>query len=85
MTKRLPRRPLTCTHCGSRCGVVEDTEGCVDWGLAVVDEDGVVRPQRPEPEGITAVVRILGVRAVCENPECQHQWKLQRRFDPAQR
>jgi hypothetical protein len=75
-------QPLACTRCGSPCAVAEDTEGCVDWGLAFIGEDGTVRPQSPDPEGITAVVRILRVRACCTNPECRHQWALRRRFDP---
>lgn len=74
---------LTCTRCGSWCGIAEDTEGCIDWGLAVIGDDGVVRPQHPDPEGVTAVVRSLRVRAVCENPECRYQWTLRRRFDPS--
>lgn len=75
-------QPLACTRCGSQCGIAEDTEGCVDWGPAVVGEDGVVRPQGSEIEGITGVVRVLRVRACCLNPECLHQWTLRRRFDP---
>lgn len=82
MTGSPAHRPLLCTRCGGRCAVAEDTEGCVDWGLAVVGEDGVVRPEETEPEGITAVTRILRTRAVCQNPECEYQWTLRRRFDP---
>jgi hypothetical protein len=75
-------RLLGCTQCGSPAAVAEDTEGCVDWGLAVVDEDGVVRPQSTDPEGVTAVTNILRVRACCTNPGCEYQWTLRRRFDP---
>lgn len=75
-------RPLSCTRCGSPATVAEDTEECVDWGLAVIGTDGAVRPQSADPEGITAVTRILRVRAVCTGPECGHQWTLRRRFDP---
>ncbi|MEU9014284.1 hypothetical protein AB0D12_31845 [Streptomyces sp. NPDC048479] len=78
-------RPLACTKCGSQCGVAEDTEGCIDWGPAVIADDGTVRPQYPDAEdgyqAVTAVVRTLRVRAFCVNPECRHQWTLRRRLD----
>lgn len=73
-------KPLTCPRCGSQCGVAEDVEGCVDWGLAVVGDDGVVRPVTDQPEAITAVTRTLRARAVCDNPDCGYQWTLRRRF-----
>lgn len=74
---------LTCSQCASRCGIAKDVEGCIDWGLAVIDEEGVVRPQHSEPEGITAAVRTLRVCAVCDSPECRYQRTLRRRFDPS--
>jgi hypothetical protein len=59
---------------------VEDVDGTVDWGLAVVDENGTVRPavqcmefHKGDP---------IRTRAVCGNPNCEHQWTLRRRFDP---
>lgn len=78
----MTNRPLFCTRCGGRCAVAEDTRGCMDWGLAVIDEDGVIRPESPQPEGIEAVVEVLRTRAVCQNPDCEYQWALRRRFDP---
>ena len=42
-------RPLLCTRCGSQISIVEDTYGRIEWGPAVVDDDGVVRPQYPDP------------------------------------
>jgi hypothetical protein len=63
---------------------VEDTYGSIDWGPAVVDDDGVVRPQFPDPEdGYQLIVYDGGIsrtRAVCANPECLHQWTLRRSF-----
>jgi hypothetical protein len=50
--------------------------------LVVVDEDDVVRPEGAKPEGITAVTQVLRTRAVCQNPGCEYQWTLRRRFDP---
>lgn len=78
-------RPLTCTRCGQPVGVAEDVESCIDWGPAVVDDDGTVYPQYPDPEDnqqeVDSVVKQLRVRAFCVNPGCQHQWTLRRRFD----
>ena len=75
-------RPLTCTRCGAPCGIAEDMEVMADYGLAVVGEDGVVRPA----EGLIGVhhehATPLRARACCTNPECGHQWTLRRRFDP---
>lgn len=79
-------RPLTCTRCGSQCGVAEDVESCIDWGPAVIDTNGVVRPQHPDPnngyQDTQNAVATIRHRAFCINPECGHQWTLRRRFDP---
>lgn len=78
-------RPLLCTKCHRQCGVAEDVESCIDWGPAVIDEDGTVRPQYGEAEDgyqeVWNAVRTLRVRAFCANPECGHQWTLRRRLD----
>lgn len=73
-------RPLRCTKCAGQVSVVEDVSGVVDWGLALVDDDGTVRPavqymefQRGDP---------IRARAVCTDSECGHEWTLRRRFDP---
>lgn len=73
-------RPLLCTRCGSPAGVVEDATALADWGLAVVDDDGNVRPavQRMEFHRGDPV----RTRAVCTNDECGHQWTLRRHFIP---
>ncbi|GAA0704810.1 hypothetical protein GCM10010193_69760 [Kitasatospora atroaurantiaca] len=82
-------RPVACTRCGSPCAVAEDTVGLIDWGPAVVDADGVVRPQYPDPEDeyqtVTNDVGITRTRAVCSNRSCRHQWTLRRRLDPSAR
>ncbi|GGJ87142.1 hypothetical protein GCM10011583_18360 [Streptomyces camponoticapitis] len=79
-------RPLACTRCGQQCGVAEDVESCIDWGPAVVGDDGIVRPQYPDAEDgyqeVWSVVRPLRRRAFCVNPDCRHQWTLRRYFDP---
>jgi hypothetical protein len=79
-------RPLLCTRCHSPVAVAEDARSLIDWGPAVVDADGVVRPQYPDPaddyQSITYDVDHGRARAVCSNPKCGHQWTLRRRFDP---
>ena len=78
-------RPLLCTRCGTPVDVAEDTIGVIDWGPAIVGDDGVVRPQYPDPsderQTVTSDGGITGVRACCTNPECRHQWRLRRRFE----
>ena len=80
-------RPLVCTKCGSPCEVVEDVTGFLDWGPAVVGDDGIVRPANPAPRPPVLSADNAGVtgrpRACCSNAECRHQWTLRRRFDPA--
>lgn len=73
-------RPLLCTHCGSPAGVAEDVSAYVDWGAAVVDPDGVVRPAVKHFEFFAGDP--IQARAVCLNADCGHQWKLRRKFDP---
>jgi hypothetical protein len=79
-------QPLLCTKCGNQCGVAEDVESCIDWGPAVVDEDGTVRPQYPDAEDgyqeVWNAQTTIRVRAFCVSPSCRHQWTLRRRFDP---
>jgi hypothetical protein len=76
----MTNRPLPCTRCGSQAGVAEDYEGHADWGLAVIDDDGVVRPASQQVEIFNG--EPVRVRAVCSNDECGHQWTLRRRFEP---
>lgn len=77
--------PLQCTRCGEPVGVAEDVESCIDWGPAVIGDDGVVRPQHSDAEDgyqeVHNVVRTLRIRACCVNPDCRHQWTIRRRFD----
>ncbi|MFF7130022.1 hypothetical protein [Streptomyces sp. NPDC008240] len=78
--------PLPCTKCGSQVGIAEDVESCIDWGPAVIGDDGIVRPEYPNAEDgqqeVWNAVKTLRVRAFCISPECHHQWTLRRRFDP---
>lgn len=73
-------RPLPCTKCGSPAGVAEDVTGYCDWGLAVVDEQGTVRPAAQHMEFYKGDP--VRVRAVCSSDGCGHQWTLRRRFEP---
>lgn len=78
-------RPLTCTRCGSPCGIAEDVQGYLDWGLAAVGDDGIIRPADPEHEPPSVMSDSGGggsIRACCTNPGCLHQWRPRRRFDP---
>jgi hypothetical protein len=81
----MAERPLLCTRCGSSVSVAEDTTGYIDWGPAVVGDDGVVRPQYPDPgdeqQTVVSDAGITAARACCSNPECRHQWRLRRRFE----
>ncbi|MER6605943.1 hypothetical protein ABT282_08505 [Streptomyces sp. NPDC000927] len=73
-------RPLACTQCGQQCGVAEDYESYSDWGPAVIDEHGVVRPQSPDDSGgHKHDPRPIRARAYC--PTCGYQWTLRRRVD----
>jgi hypothetical protein len=78
-------RPLLCTKCGSQVGVAEDVESCIDWGPAVVTDDGAVRPQYLDAsdgyQEVWNAVKTLRVRAFCIKDDCRHQWTLRRRFD----
>jgi hypothetical protein len=73
-------RALLCTRCGSPAGVAEDVECHADWGMAVIDDDGTVRPARQHMEFHKG--EPVRVRAVCSSEDCGHQWTLRRRFDP---
>ena len=76
--------PLTCPKCRSQAAAVEKVLGTLDWGLAVVGHDGVVRPatKRQEPPVVMADnSNPVGVWAICDARACGHQWKLRRRFD----
>jgi hypothetical protein len=73
-------RPLLCTKCGRQVGLAEDVNAHVDWGLAVIDDDGTVRPGEQRME--LHKDEPIRVRAVCSNNDCRHQWTLRRRFEP---
>lgn len=73
-------RPLLCTKCGSPAGVAEDVTAHCEWGLAVIDESGTVRPARQHMEFYKG--EPVRVRAVCASEDCGHQWTLRRRFEP---
>jgi hypothetical protein len=79
--------PLLCTKCSRQCGIAEDVESCIDWGPAVVDSDGIVRPEYPDAKDghqeVWNAVKTLRVRAFCIAPDCRHQWTLRRQFEPA--
>lgn len=73
-------RPLSCTQCGDQCGIAEDYVSYSDWGPAVINQDGTVRPQDPDGGfGHKHDPRPIRVRAYC--PSCGHQWTLRRRVD----
>lgn len=80
-------RPLTCTRCGAPVGIAEDVTGFLDWGLAVIDADGIVRPANPHQTAPVLMADNADAtgrpRACCLNPACRHQWRLRRRFNPA--
>uniref|UniRef100_UPI003F4938FE hypothetical protein n=1 Tax=Streptosporangium sp. CA-235898 TaxID=3240073 RepID=UPI003F4938FE len=80
-------RPLTCPRCRGPVAVVEDVLGHLDWGLAVVDDDGTVRPQII-PDAMPVVTADNSTpsgrpRAVCDSRTCGYEWRLRRRFTPA--
>lgn len=72
-------RPLCCTRCGSPAEVVLDGEVHDVWGVAVIDDDGVVRPVAAKAEVWGG--EQLRTRAVCTSSDCGHQWTMRRRFE----
>ena len=76
----MAERPLLCTKCHSPAGVAEDFTGHADWGLAVIDDDGTVRPVKQHVEIYKGDP--VRARAVCSNDACRHEWTLRRRFEP---
>lgn len=82
----MTERVLLCTRCRYPALVVEDVTGQLDWGYAVIDDTGTVRPadkdHRP-PVLMSDNSDTTGrPRACCTNTECGHQWRLRRPFDP---
>ncbi|WP_442803624.1 hypothetical protein OG411_29835 [Streptomyces pseudogriseolus] len=79
-------RPLICPKCGAHVAITEDITGYLDWGLAVLGDDGVVRREEADCEPRIVMAdnsRPVGrPRACCVNPGCGHQWRLRRPFDP---
>ncbi|MER7507033.1 hypothetical protein ABTX82_01590 [Streptomyces lavendulae] len=79
-------RPLICTRCGTPVGIAEDVTGFLDWGQAVIDDDGTVRPADPSQTAPVLMADNADAtgrpRACCPNRACGYQWRLRRRFDP---
>ncbi|WP_406417977.1 hypothetical protein [Streptomyces sp. NBC_01614] len=82
MTERI----LLCPKCRYPAAVIEEVTGHLDWGPAVIDDTGTIRPADPDhkpptlmSDNATATGRI---RACCQNDDCQHQWRPRRQFDP---
>lgn len=80
-------RPLRCPRCCSSAAVVERVTARLEWGLAVVGPDGVVRPMDPDaqPPYVTAE-NAEGAPVpygCCDSADCRHQWRLRQRFDPS--
>ncbi|MFH8483570.1 hypothetical protein [Streptomyces sp. NPDC018055] len=79
-------KPLLCTKCGEPVELAEDVIGYLDWGPAVVSDDGTVRLANPNwqpPVLMADNSRAIGrPRACCVNRACGHQWRLRRPFDP---
>lgn len=75
---------LVCIRCGGPVEVVEDVVGYIEWGPAVIDTEGIVRPD--EPDRRPRVVAednsnpVGRPRACCMNDECGHQWRIRREF-----
>jgi uncharacterized protein YbaR (Trm112 family) len=82
----MPERILTCPVCRHPATIVEDVTGHLDWGFAVIDEDGVIRPADPNhtpPVLMANNAEATGkLRASCDNDDCRHQWRPRRPFDP---
>ncbi|GGR70890.1 MULTISPECIES: hypothetical protein [Streptomyces] len=83
MTERI----LTCPRCRYPATIAEDVTGHLDWGHAVIDESGTIRPADPQqkPPTLTAdnADATGRIRACCANDDCQHEWRPRRPFDPA--
>lgn len=76
-------QPLACTRCGQPVEVVEHVEITVGYGLAMVDDSGVVRPaSEVDPYGSKQDSAPLRAVAVCPNAACRNRWTLRRKFDP---
>lgn len=82
----MPERILLCPKCRHPAAVIEEVAGALDWGHAVIDEHGTIRPADPAhkpptlmADNSTTTGRIL---ACCQNDDCRHQWRPRRPFDP---
>lgn len=79
----MPAQPLTCTKCGHPVEVVEYVETIVDYGPAVIDERGIVRPVgEVDPYGSKQDSEEIRAVAVCLDRTCRNRWTLRRKFDP---
>jgi hypothetical protein len=82
MTERI----LLCPKCRCPATVMEDVTGRLDWGHAVIDDTGTIRPADPEQKPPTLMADNCDatgrIRACCPNDDCRHQWHPRRPFDP---
>lgn len=85
----MAERPLLCTRCHSPVTIAEDITSYLDWGPAVIDDHGTVRPADPDhtpPPAMADNGYTVGrPRACCTNRDCGHQWRLRRPFAPEER
>ncbi|WP_143670575.1 hypothetical protein [Streptomyces antimycoticus] len=65
--------------------IAEDVTGYLDWGKAVIDTDGTVRPADPtqRPPVLTADNSAPAGRPRACCSACGHQWRLRRPFTTA--
>jgi hypothetical protein len=79
-------RPLRCPRCGSAAAVIERVTAVLDWGLATIGADGVVRPVGRDAQPPCAMADNAEGAEIpygrCDDSECLHQWRLRQRFDP---
>lgn len=66
--------------------MIERVTAVLDWGLATVGADGVVRPTGHDALPPCAMADNAEGTEIpygrCDDSECLHQWRLRRRFDP---
>ncbi|MCX5112188.1 hypothetical protein OOK13_40365 [Streptomyces sp. NBC_00378] len=82
----MAERILLCPKCRYPATVVEDVTGYLEWGYAVIDGTGILRPADPEQRPPTLMADNCNstgrIRACCANTHCRHQWALRRPFEP---
>lgn len=76
-------RVLRCTKCSGPTEVIEYVETIVDYGPAVIDGNGVVRPVvSRDTYGDKEHWLPLRAIAICLSSNCRYRWVLRRKFDP---